>query len=61
MSNKIINLKFKLSQQVGSFKRDDTKFQCINKQSIGAIESTDERITSRAGLAFFARYLKVFN
>ena len=26
--------------------------------SIGAIESTDERITSRAGLAFFARYLK---
>ena len=38
--------------------RDDTKFQYKNKQSIGAAESTDERITSRDGLAFFARYLK---
>ena len=50
-------MKFKLTQQVESFMGNDTRFQCKNKQNINAIESTDERITSRAGLALFARYL----
>ena len=46
-------MKVKLSQQVESFMGNDTRFQCKNKQNINAIESTDVRITSRAGLALF--------
>jgi hypothetical protein len=52
--NDISTMKFKLSQQVESFMGNDTRFQCKNKQNINAIESTDERITSRTGLALFA-------
>lgn len=36
----------------------DTTFDYKNKQIIDAIESTDESITSRAGLALFVQYLQ---
>ena len=54
MCNDISTMKVKFSQQVESFMGNDTRFQCKNKQNINAIESTDERITSRTGLALFA-------
>ena len=37
--------------------KNNNRFHVKNKQSIKAIESTDERITGRAGLALFSRYL----
>ena len=38
--------------------KNNNRFHVKNKQSIKAIESTDERITGRAGLALFSRYLR---
>ncbi len=36
----------------------DTTIRDKKKQRINAIEQTDEHLTSRAGLALFARYLQ---
>ena len=36
----------------------DRTIQCKKKQKIDAIEPSDERLSSRAGLALFAQYLQ---
>ena len=53
-----ITTKFNPTRQVESFVEKGTTIQGKNKQIIDAIESTDGRITSRAGLTLFAGYLQ---
>ncbi len=58
MVNREIITKFNPTQQVESFMEKDTTIQGKNKQQIDAIEPSDERLTSRAGLALFVQYLQ---
>ncbi len=50
-----ITQSFNTTRQVGSFMEKYTRIQSKNKQIIDVIQSSDEQLTSNAGLALFAQ------